>query len=289
MNTKYLLALSNALLAFQLNATELAVIPTNNSGSGATNSSGSATGAHGSNATTNAKGSSSANDAEERNSTVHVISSKHVNRIVTPFRSPSVKLDAVEGVSTKSVGNVLYLSTSSSQPIAGFITEAGDESAAIKVIFRPLAVAPQEVVLQGNSTEGTALARRFERSSPRSDTIKNVMAALVRGDMPDGYQMKQVNAKYLPDCEQSGLTFNFYNGQFVSGGDYVVSIGVAENRSTETINFTENSCYKDGIVAVSAYPTTQLLPKEKTEVFVMFYRQKPVTSQQKSRRSLIGG
>ncbi|GAM71770.1 incF plasmid conjugative transfer pilus assembly protein traK [Vibrio sp. JCM 19236] len=285
MNIKYLIV-TVAFVACFASATDLAVIPSQSNSGHGNNS----TNALGSTATTgSSNGVASSSDGTQKQSPVYVISSKHVNRIVTPFKNPSVKLDAVEGVATKSVGNVLYISTSSTQPIAGFITESGDESAAIKVILRPLSVAPQEIVLKGNSVEGSELARRFERSSPRSETIKSVMADLVRGDLPAGYQMKQVNAQYLPHCEQSGLTFNFYNGQFVSGGDYVVSIGVAENRSTQAVNFTENNCFKDGVVAVSAYPTTHLLPNEKTEVFVMFYRVKPTATQHKSRRSLIGG
>ncbi|GAD89953.1 conjugal transfer protein TraK [Vibrio halioticoli NBRC 102217] len=267
MNIKHLLILTLLPCVIPVSATELAVVPS----------------------TTNSNNQSNSAGNSEKQSAVHVISSKHVNRIVTPFKNPSVKLDAVEGVATKSQGNVLYLSTSSSQPIAGFITESGDESTSIKVIFRPMPVAPQEVILKGSTNEGSELARRFERSNPRSETIKNVMGSLVRGELPNGYQMKKVNAQYLPSCKQSGLTFNFYNGQFVTGGDYVVSIGIAENRSTQAVNFTENSCYKDGVVAISAYPTTTLLPNEKTEVFVMFYRNKPVSTQQKTRRSLIGG
>lgn len=103
--------------------------------------------------------------------TTYVISNKHVNRIVTPFKNPSIKMDSVGSVAYKSRDNVLYVSTTHNAPIAGFITESGDESAAIQVTFKPMAVGPQEVVLKGNASNGSSLARRFERSSPRSATI----------------------------------------------------------------------------------------------------------------------
>lgn len=258
-----------------VNATELAVIPLNQKP------------VH--NVINNATSVTRGNITIKKESPVYVISSKHVNRIVTPFENPSVKLDAIEGVATKSVDNVLYLSTTATQPIAAFITEAGDETAAIKVILRPMPVAPQEIILKSSSLEGSAIARRFERSSPRSTTIMNVMAELVRGGLPSGYSMKGVNSQYLPKCRQSGLTFDFYNGQFVTGGDYVVSIGVVKNHSSRVVNFTENSCYKDGVVAVAVHPNTRLLPNERTEVFVMFYRIKPTTTTVQPRPSLIGG
>lgn len=218
-----------------------------------------------------------------------VISNQHVNRIVTPFKHPSIKLDSVGGVAYKARDNVLYVSTTHTAPLAGFITETGDESAAITVILKPMAVGPQEVILQGQSSEGSALARRFERSSPRAQTIKTVMTSMAKGTLPSGYSMRSVDAHYIPSCQQKGLAFDFYNGQRVSGGDYVVSIGTVSNDSTQPIEFKENHCYQDGVVSVSAYPNVKLLPKEASEVYVMFYRHKPTAQKTQTRRSLLGG
>jgi conjugal transfer pilus assembly protein TraK len=220
---------------------------------------------------------------------LYVISNKHVNRIVTPFENPSLKFDAIKGFKHKEKDNVVYVSTSGNDPIAGFITESGDESSSIKVVLNPQPTSPQEITLQSASSAGSAIARKFERSSPRTETIKKVLTTLAKGSLPQGYTMKNLDAAYFPDCKQTGLSFDFYNGQFVSGGDYVVSIGVITNHNHTPTEFKENTCNSDNVVAVSAYPSPKLLPNEKAEVYVMYYRNKPVTRSEKQRRSLIGG
>ena len=219
----------------------------------------------------------------------YIISNQHVNRIVTPFKNPSIKLDSVGGVAYKARDNVLYVSTTHNAPLAGFITETGDESAAITVTFKPMAVGPQEVILKGQSSAGSALARRFERSSPRAQTIKTVMASIAKGQLPSGYSMKSVDSNYIPTCQQEGLAFDFFSGQFVSGGDYVVSIGTVTNDSVNLVEFKENHCFQDGVVSISAYPSVNLLPNESSEVYVMFYRNKPSSQKTQIRRSLLGG
>lgn len=227
---------------------------------------------------------------DSKDSALYVISDSHVNRIVTPFKNPSIKLDNVGGVSYQTMDNVLYLATTTKQNIAAFITEKDDESAAIKLVLKPQAVAPQEIVLSGgNLPSGSQLARSFERANPRNKSITNIMAMLVKGEVPTGYQPKMVNAQYIPTCQESDLVFDFYRGQHYSGGDYVVSIGTAHNTTNQVIEFKENHCYQKGVVAVAAHPTLQLQPNQRTEVFVMYYREKPYSQQNKGRTSLLGG
>lgn len=222
---------------------------------------------------------------------VHVISNSHVNRIVTPFKAPSLKMDAVQGVAHQQAGNVLYLSTDKSKrgDIAAFITEKGDESMAIPVIFKPTPVGPQEVVIGQLTSQSSPMAQRFERSFPRDETIRQVLETLAHGQMPSGYELRGLDATYLPTCNQEGLTFDFYRGQLAAGGDYMVTIGTVQNTSEQVVEFKENYCFGHGVVAVSSYPEVQLVPNQKTEVFVMFYRNKPVVAPQVQRRSLIGG
>lgn len=226
----------------------------------------------------------------EKKQDIHIISIAHVNRIVTPFKNPSIKLDNVAGVAYKTVGHVLYISTTAQQLIGGFITEQGDESVAIQIMLKPMDVAAQEIVLTGsNPSNGSELARRFERSSSRTMAIKEIMATLAKGDLPTGYVQKNVNASYIPTCKQIGLVMNFYNGQFVSGGDYVVSIGTVTNQTTATIEFKENNCYSEGVVSIAAHPSVDLLPSETSEVYVMFHRNKPSVRKVQKRQSLLGG
>ena len=231
--------------------------------------------------------------AESKNSqsNLYVVSNKHVNRIITPFKSPSIVIDSIPNLSYKQRGNVLYLALPSSldEIVAGWVTEKNDESSAIRVMFKPMPVQPKEVKL-GQSVKGSAVARKFERSYNRNDVIRKSMVSLSLNNLPVGYQLGDVNGSYIPNCSQDGLTFDFYRGQFVSGGDYVISIGTVENSSSKTISLKENNCYSDGVVGVAAYPDVELLPTEKSEIYVMFYRKKNIkTTAENPRKSLLGG
>ncbi|NAX35473.1 hypothetical protein CAG54_11130 [Vibrio sp. V27_P1S3P104] len=224
----------------------------------------------------------------KRESETYEISNLHINRIVTPFSNPSIKLDNTEGISYKTRDNVLYLATSNQSPIAAFITDGGDESAAIKVVLKPTATGPQEIILDNYGINGFQIARKTEKAMPRTDAILSIMAGVATGNLPFGYRMDRVNASYLPVCHQLGLSFDFYNGQFVSGGDYVIAIGVVENKTLQKINLLENRCYKEGVVAVSVFPFPELLPSEKAEVLVMYHRKKVSARTNNKRKSLIG-
>lgn len=229
--------------------------------------------------------------SKKSESNLYVVSNKHVNRIITPFKSPSIVIDSIPNLSYKQRGSVLYLALPSSleETVAGWITEKNDESSAIRVMFKPMPVQPKEVQL-GQSIQGSAVARKFERTYNRNDVIRKSMEALSLNKLPVGYQMSDVNGSYIPNCSQEGLIFDFYRGQFASGGDYVISIGTVENTSSHTVLLKENNCYSDGVVGVAAYPEIELLPTEKSEIYVMFYRQKNIkTTAENPRKSLLEG
>jgi conjugal transfer pilus assembly protein TraK len=225
----------------------------------------------------------------ENEPTMFVISNSHVNRIVTPFDNPSLKMDAVGGVQYQQHGNVLYMATKKDTrgSIAAFITEKGDESVVIPVVFKPMLVGPQQIEVGANVIGGSNIARKFERSNYRTDTITSVLSTLAKGHLPSGYQITNISSQYLPSCTQEGLTFDFYRGQLARGGDYVVMIGTVKNSSNEVVEFKENNCYADAQIAVSSYPKNRLLPNEVSEVFVMQYRDKPMIAPQSDRKSLL--
>lgn len=276
INTKFVkLAAIFSLVSFSTAATEMALAPKNNSAS----------------STGRVSGLTEQCGGADQKPCLYVVSNKHINRIITPYEKPSLKMDAVDGLKFETKGNVIYLSMTGGSPVAGFITEGGNESNSIKFVLNPQPTTPQEIVLKSNQYQstGSALARRFEKSSPRTDTIKSVMGMIAKGQLPSGYTMKNLSSDYMPECRQSGLAFDFYNGQFVSGGDYVITIGTVTNNLSNVVKFRENNCYSDKVVAVSAYPAVNLLPNEKSEVYVMFYRNKPNTTRHKQRQSLIGG
>jgi conjugal transfer pilus assembly protein TraK len=238
---------------------------------------------------------STTTSSKNSESSLYVVSNKHVNRIVTPFKRPTIVLDSIPELSYKQRGNVIYLALPSTleETVAGWVTEKdnkGQESSAIRVLFKPMPVKPQEVQLTQSHTQGSVAARKFERSHVRNDVILKSMSSLALNQLPVGYQMGNVNGSYIPTCTQQGLTFDFFRGQFASGGDYVISIGTVENNSNQAITFNEYTCYSDGVVGVAAYPEIELLPTEKAEVYVMYYREKNIkTSAETPRKSLLGG
>ncbi|WP_413694391.1 hypothetical protein [Psychromonas sp. KJ10-2] len=66
----------------------------------------------------------------------------------------------------------------------------------------------------------------------------------------------------------------------------MVSIGVVTNISKQTVALLENSCHSAHVVAVASYPSTTLIPNERSEMFVMFERVNERTSYKK-RVSLL--
>lgn len=226
----------------------------------------------------------------------NIISSKHINRIVTPFHQPSLKIDALPDVQYKTVENVIYLAVPDAmrgRNIAGFITEKGDESLAIGFVFRAEPVAPKEIHLRsaepfGHHKMPNKLAKRFETSHPRQRVIVLALQQLAFQQLPEGYSVIPPAAEYLPTCQQSGLTFDFYHGQLVMGSNYMIAIGTVKNVSEQRIEFIEHHCYESNVVAVAAYPKTTLLSGEFAEVFVMFYRN-IVEQNKQNRRSLLTG
>ncbi|NVP00683.1 type-F conjugative transfer system secretin TraK [Photobacterium damselae subsp. damselae] len=216
------------------------------------------------------------------------ISDSHINRIITPFKNPSLKMDSVEGVSYKVMDNVIYLSTNQIQPIGAFITEKGDELTSVKLTLIPSRLPPQEINLEEIANVFSSVsARQFERSQPFIETIKDVFVSLANNNIPTGYSMGNPNGFYFPSCSQMGLTFDFGNGQFAEGGNYVVSIGIIENTSPMPIEFKEPNCLdkQNRITGIAAFPRVLLLPHQKTEVYVMMRKEEPDSSSK--RQSLV--
>ncbi|HIF9538230.1 TPA: hypothetical protein ACX6S7_002484 [Photobacterium damselae] len=216
------------------------------------------------------------------------ISDTHINRIITPFKNPSLKMDSVEGISYKVMDNVIYISTNQIQPIGAFITEKGDELTSVKLTLIPSRLPPQEINLEEITNIFSSLsARQFERSQPFIETIKDVFVSLANNDVPTGYSMGNPNGFYFPSCAQMGLSFDFGNGQFAEGGNYVVSIGIIKNTSPMPIEFKEPNCLdkQNRITGIAAFPRVLLQPNQKTEVYVMMRKEEQDSSSK--RQSLV--
>lgn len=234
------------------------------------------------------------------------IAKNYANRIVTPFRNPEIVSTGTQSgaKSNKSgecgeicvKGNVVYVSTNRETPISMFITEEGSEETALSVTMLPRSIPPREVFLElpanlrTNRTASDIVrsnnyeAESFERSLPYVETLRTMMREVAQGRIPSGYTLgKTLGARNIPSCAQKGLTFNFKNGQRLTGHNLDIYVGVVTNVSGDIVEFDEMSCGTWQTAAVASWPLHVLAPGEKTEVYVVMKEaRKPVSTAERS-------
>mgnify|MGYP000468769042 CR=1 FL=1 len=195
----------------------------------------------------------------------------HLNRIVTPYEHPKVTTSSQATVDVRD--NVIYIGSTSESPLTLFITEKGSEDQALSLTLIPKKIPPREIFLKLSATDSqspmvTRKAEKWEKSQPYLLTIQTLFKAIALGELPTGYGFaKPLNDK-SPYCRQTGLTFDFSKGQTISGHNLVVYVGVAENTSSTSIEFIEDTCGNWDVSAVAAFPRNALDPGEKTEIYV---------------------
>lgn len=234
------------------------------------------------------------------------IARNYANRIVTPFRNPEIVSTGAQSASKSKnsgecgeicvKGNVVYVSTNRESPISMFITEEGSEETALSVTMLPRNIPPREVFLElpadirRNKTAGDIVrsnnfeAESFERSLPYVETLRTMMREVAQGRIPSGYTLgKTASARNIPSCVQAGLTFNFKNGQRLTGHNMDIYVGVVSNVSDDIIEFDEMSCGTWQTAAVASWPLHVLSPGDKTEVYVVMKEaRKPVSTTERA-------
>ncbi|WP_299077770.1 type-F conjugative transfer system secretin TraK [uncultured Paraglaciecola sp.] len=206
----------------------------------------------------------------------------HPNRIVTPFGNPEVVSTSLTGGSDDGEcgevcikDNVVYVATKKNHPVTMFVTEKGSESQALSLTMVPREIPPREVFLKldGSSVvagaQSNPKAERWERSKPYIETIRTIFRKLALGDVPQGYSMnKTPNNITPPYCDHPGMAVSFKNGQVLMGHSLTVFVGVAENNSSNALEFNEATCGDWDVAAVTTWPLKVLEPGQQTEVYV---------------------
>ena len=212
----------------------------------------------------------------------------HANRIVTPFKRPQVISTTLTGGSKDGEcgevcvrGNVVYISTDKTHPVTAFITEKGNDGVALSLTMIPKRIPPREIELrvpdevQEKIAVGTAVvgspdeADAWETSMPYVEMIRESFHMIAKGEVPSGYSLRKTRASdAIPSCKQPGLSFDFKNGQVLTGSKVNVFVGVAENIGNQPIEFREQNCGGWDVSAVAAWPLKVLKPRQKTEIFV---------------------
>lgn len=197
----------------------------------------------------------------------------HMNRIVTPFDQPKAKTASSATIEIDK--NVVYVSTSSEEPVTLFITDGVSQDQALSLTLIPQRIPPREVSLELPAVNSYVRASRereaekWERSEPYLSVIQELFKSLALGQLPPGYQFAQKAEGQLPACRQTGLTFDFTRGQTVVGHSFIVHIGTATNYSQKNVEFVNETCGDWNIAAVSSFPLDVLGPSQKTEVYVV--------------------
>lgn len=221
----------------------------------------------------------------------------HPTRIVTPFMKPSVlKIDEDAIVSVKQ--NVVYFASDKRTPVTLHIREEGYEAKSVSLTLLPQKIPPREVIIKISDADmmdvrafgsRNEVAEKWEQSEPYEKTLINVMTTLAKGEIPQGFRMRDFSqSDYAPTCQQRGLKFTFEKGQVVTGSNLTVYVGVAKNISSQSLEFVETNCASREVASVATWPDVYLAPGQATEVFVVDKAQ-PRTNNTKRRQSLIGG
>ncbi|MEQ4671987.1 type-F conjugative transfer system secretin TraK [Providencia vermicola] len=225
------------------------------------------------------------------------ISIGQLNRIVTPFERPTVQRLQLSDVKVSVQGNVIYVSTSSTNPVALYISEKGDESVALSLSLVPQKIAPvqaslmlsrkvgnnpaatgytQNVMYGGNETK----ARKWEQKDNYVETIRNILRAVALGDIPPGYAMGSLGRGHsIPNCNfstgtaQDNVKYSFAGGQYIQGSQFSVIVGVAQNTGASTITVDESLCTHPNLAARALWSRNTLQPGQKTEAYFVIRNQ----------------
>lgn len=217
----------------------------------------------------------------------------HTNRIMMPFENPRIRTTSDAGFDVD--GRAVYItSTTEGRPVTVFVNEADNPELALSLTFVPSKMPPVEVDLKIDENHlpvgglRSTRAKAWEESQPYVETIRDVLREVAIGKTPQSYTLSnKPDLIGFQGCHQGGLTFDFSNGQTVSGYRLMVNVGLVENKSNQVIEVREPSCVGDDVKAVAAWPNPILRPGEKTEIYVVRGVQSPDKVPYNARRSLL--
>ena len=201
------------------------------------------------------------------------LSRLHLNRIVTPFAAPQIR--TIDQADIRIEGSVIYLSSQQEEPFVVYITPHDSEAHALSLLVTPLDVPPKEIQLslskqwQQKINHNREVARRFEEASDYQQAITEILTTLVKGQIPEGYELSRPHKTDLQPCQQEGLSFDFSIGQQIQGHYFSVLVGTARNFTETPITLHEQNCQSRHTAAVAVWPKNTLYPGQQRELFIL--------------------
>lgn len=207
------------------------------------------------------------------------VAAAHLNRIATPFEQPTLRSSA-PGLSAMTEGNVLYLSVTGDAPAEVFLSDANNPDPTVALLLMPQRIPPANITLdvEGYAARATPNAARrrvadlaeagsFEAKAPFQEMLVSAFRALAEERLPQGFGLATLDEGTAPvSCSVNGATVSF--GQEVSGSSIAIYVARATNNSPARLTIDETACAGSSVLAVAAWPHTELAPGQSTELFV---------------------
>lgn len=194
---------------------------------------------------------------------------QQVSRIQTPFAELRIQHQSTAAI--KKQGSVVYVSPADSTPFVIYLEDRNDPDRSIGLLLRPHATLPPVQVrlnLPGQ-TEAIPMAPTSTNVPGHLARIRTVLRTLVLGATPGGFSQAQASAQDPPiDCRIPGLRLSVNSAWHSS--DLTVLKARADNVSAGVLSIDESACASPQVLAVAAYPDTELWPEEGTDLLVVF-------------------
>ncbi len=203
------------------------------------------------------------------------LSRLHLNRIVTPFSAPQVR--TIDQAEIRIEGSVIYLSSQKEEPFVVYITEHNNEKLALPLLVTLLDIPPKEIQLtlskqwQRKISAHKETAKTWEEANDYEQTITEALTLLVKGQIPEGYELMPFHQHSFKPCHQEGVKFDFSRAQQVQGHHFKIIVGKISNSTGKSLTFHERQCLDSGVRAVALWPDNTLLPRQNSELFLMFH------------------
>lgn len=125
---------------------------------------------------------------------------------------------------------------------------------------------------------------RQEYSSMRGP-IENAMRDLAENKIPEGFESGGEGVSINQLCTlPPGLIADNTRTQWFNNRTIQLTVGVIKNITNKTIRFDEASCSDDDVLAVAAWPRSDILPGQQSEIYVAFRSRGEA---RRSRQSLL--
>lgn len=203
----------------------------------------------------------------------------HMNRFITPFQNPRFKTTTTKKKAPiETAGSSLFVGPGTDKPVTLFVYERGaPDGPALSLSLVPRSIPPRSIRFRFPQGVRLPSPRRTVNSSGSASSkaeehvsrIRQVLAATARGDVPQGYSLRNPDAKdpASAGCSHPGLAVRLQ--QVLEGSRTQILIARATSKANQAVEFDERYCVHDGVIGAAAYPRVRLDRGDQTEVYVM--------------------